>query len=38
MAADSSREGSIARKAATISRNATGARCSPCTQIMPQML
>ena len=38
IAADSSSEGSIARNAATISRNATGARCRPWTQIMPGTL
>jgi hypothetical protein len=33
--AASSSDGSIARNAATISRNAIGDRCSPCTQIIP---
>ena len=36
MSADSSREGSIDRNAATISRKTIGERCRPSTQIIPQ--
>ena len=38
MIADSSSDGSIERNEATISRNTSGARCSPSTKIIPGRL